>query len=221
MEKGIWVSLITPFDEAGALDLESARKYLNFLKNYDFAGFLLGGSVGEGLLLSPQELASYVKLAREILNKPIMIGVADFSYERAKEKLALDYDYALVTPTIYFKPHAQATIDYFNKVANTANGKVMLYNNPGRVGVPITEQIYDAVYENEKIVSVKECQDEYFDHFSNKYTNWNWFTGNDDYFTNDFFINFELIYRAFYIYHCSTMTHRNKSISHSCLDDWI
>lgn len=189
INKGIWASLITPFNEDGSLDLEAARKYLEYISSYEFSGLLLGGSVGEGLLLSSDELRQYIKLAREITSKKIMIGIADFNYERAKEKLKLDYDYVLVTPPIYFKPHKEAINRYLVKIADTAKAPVMLYNNPGRVGVGITAEMYKRLSFHFDIIAVKECDDEVLKAQSKKLEEWTWFSGNDDVLTKSWFMN--------------------------------
>lgn len=187
INRGIWLSLITPFDQGGKLDLAAAEKYVSLIDQYDFAGLLLGGSVGEGLLVNPDELASYIKITRAISKKPVMICIADFNYERACAKFDLDYDYLLITPCIYFKPHANAVVDYFKMIAKQVARPILLYNNPSRVGVNITNEIYAQVYDIENIIGMKECQDAQFEEFSNKYKRWQWFSGNDDAFLNEFF----------------------------------
>jgi len=187
--KGAWLSLITPFDSAKKFDASAAMEYIKLMEQHDFKGYLLGGSVGEGMLMSNTELAEYIALVRKLSNKPIMICIASFNYELARERMLLDYDYLCVTPCIYFKPHADATVEYFKMVAASAHGPIILYNNPGRVGCAITEQIYDALVEKTNIIGMKECNDEQLDHLSNKHTQWEWLTGNDDYMANPFFMN--------------------------------
>jgi 4-hydroxy-tetrahydrodipicolinate synthase len=188
--KGVWCSLITPFKENLEVDWNAAREYVARLNQYNFAGFLVGGSVGEGLLLSVQEVQKYVDLVRAISTKPIMVGVIDFNFERASLKCKIDADSILATTCIYFKQHAQATIEYFKAISKAIGKKdLVLYNNSGRVGVNLNHDIYSSLYEIENIVGVKECDSDKFDEYSNKFTNWGWFTGNDDYLVDKFFLN--------------------------------
>lgn len=186
---GIWQSLITPFDEQKKIDLVAAERYIKMLEQHDFKGYLIGGSVGEGMLLSDAELADYIKLVRKISSKPIMMCVAAFNFLQIEKRLDLDYDYLCATPCIYFKPHANATIEYFKTLAARSRGPIVLYNNPSRVGCAITEHVYDQLAGVENIIGMKECDDMQFEKLSNKHTHWQWLTGNDDYMCNPFFIN--------------------------------
>ena len=183
--KKIWVSLVTPFDKSLKVDYQAIRKYVAFLDKYDFAGFLLAGSVGEGLLLDPQEIADYIKIIREISNKQIMVGIIDFNYINAQKKMNLDADILLVTPAIYFKPSKAAVVEYLKKIAHTTNKKVMLYNNPGRVCVALDFKQYDELYSIENIVGVKECDDSIALEMISKYPKWEVFTGNDNFLVNE------------------------------------
>ncbi len=187
--QGIWLSLITPFDFAKKFDKSAAEQYVKLMEKYDFAGYLIGGSVGEGMLMTNDELSEYIALVRKLSNKPIMVCIASFNYELARDRMFLDYDYLCVTPCIYFKPHTAAIVEYFKMIASTVHKPVILYNNPSRVGCAITEQIYDALVDVPNIIGMKECDDMQFERLSNKYTQWQWLTGNDDYLSNPFFMN--------------------------------
>lgn len=183
-----WISLITPFNEDKSLDIASLEKYLTFITKYDFDGFLIAGSVGEGFLLSIEEIKTYIKIFRTISKKPIMLGAIDFNFERLNEKLKLDADYFLTTPPIYFKPHQEAIIKHFKSFAKL-NKKIFLYNNPSRVSASITNEIYEAIYEENYIIGVKECDDANFAQRTKNFPKWEWLTGNDDFFIKDEFIN--------------------------------
>lgn len=189
INNGIWTSLITPFDESGKFDAESGKKYVEFLDQYDFAGFLLAGSVGEGMLMSVGEIQEYAKIVRSISKKPIMLCIADFNFARAQERLVIDHDYLCVTPCIYYKPTADMTIEYFRKIAETAQKPVLVYNNPGRVGVAITDYIYDALAKMPNVIGTKDCEDEKFVARSNKYDSLVWFTGDDPFMVPEFLNN--------------------------------
>jgi len=189
-ERKIWLSLVTPFDEARNVDWEAAIEYVRLLDRYDFAGFLVGGSVGEGLLLSDDEVRRYIDVVRKVSNKPIMLGVIDFNFQRAATRLALDADFNLVTPCIYFKPPKEATKEYFRQISNTSKSKVYLYNNAGRVGVNLDRSIYRFAYDElENVIGVKECDDAKFAEYSSEFTRWDFMTGNDPFMISKDFVN--------------------------------
>jgi len=181
MKKKVWLSVVTPFNEDKTLNIFGIKKYIEFLDQYNFEGFLIGGSVGEGLLLSYHELALYFDIIRSISNKKIIIGAIEFNYPNLEQRLNLDADYFLVTPPIYFKPHPLAIIEYIKRVASSGK-KIILYNNPSRVGVAFNEDIYLQLYEIQNIVGVKECDDKLILQGKSKFPRWEWLTGNDPMF---------------------------------------
>lgn len=187
--KGVWLSLITPFDSDNKFDAIAAQKYIQLQNRYNFAGFLIGGTVGEGILLSNDELAKYIAIVRQISKKPIMLCIAAFSYNQAIERLELDHDYLCITAPIYFKPQEEAVIKYFKMILKAASKKIMLYNNPIRVCLNLDESVYEALYNEQKVFAVKECNSDQFNTVSNKYPNWLWMTGEDSFAANSFFLN--------------------------------
>jgi len=196
--KKVWVSLVTPFDDELKFDASAAKRYIEFLDKYDFEGFLVAGSVGEGLLLENSEIAEYIKIIRSISTKKLMCGVIDFNYARASTKLNMDCEILLVTPPIYFKPSKGAIIDYVKQIANNTDKKIMLYNNPDRVGVAfgyfkhapkaresiisaIDFEAYDALYELENVIGIKQCYDVLTEFMEERYPKWEILTGNDEF----------------------------------------
>ena len=183
LEKGICISLITPFLEDLSLDLEGFEKLIRHLDKKDVSSFLIGGSVGEGPLLTNSELKSLIETARKVTKKPLILGVISFNYESIETRLDLDADAVLAVPPIYFKPDEENIFDYFNKIASKK--KLIVYNNPGRVGVSISESLYQRLYnEVPNIIGVKECDDKVHRNLSKKMNKWIWFTGNDDLWPN-------------------------------------
>lgn len=155
--KGIWISLLTPFDAEGNLDLSKIEGYIKFVDKPGIDGFLVGGSVGEGLLLSAKECDEYIKEARKFTNKPIISCIAAPSLLHALEKIHIDADAFLLTPPIYFRPSEDGIFEYIEKICHHSNKPVLLYNNPSRVGCAFSWALYERLAGLDKIIGVKEC----------------------------------------------------------------
>ncbi|GEM_PF-6415413 len=63
--KGIFVSLLTPFDKKENVDEDSLRKLIRFLLKKQVDGLYLCGSAGEGLLLTGEERRKVTKIVLE------------------------------------------------------------------------------------------------------------------------------------------------------------
>ena len=53
--KGLFSALLTPFNEDSSINFDSLEKLVEFNLQNGIDGFYVGGSTGEGLLLSPEE----------------------------------------------------------------------------------------------------------------------------------------------------------------------
>ena len=133
------VALVTPFDEAGDIDIGAHRHNLETLHERGIRGFLIGGSTGEGPYLEPGERLGLVAVAREVLGDGpcILSGV---NAESMRQGLAQSAEAAgagadavlALTPTTLVRGRADAVIDFYEGVADEAGLPVLLYTM-GRV----------------------------------------------------------------------------------------
>ena len=63
--KGVFPALLTPFDKNGAINTDSIKKLVEFNVKKGVNGFYVGGSSGEGLLLTVEERKQLFKAAAE------------------------------------------------------------------------------------------------------------------------------------------------------------
>lgn len=104
---GVIVPLITPVDEDDRVDENSFRKHIRHLSQAGVHGLFVGGSAGEGPLLTVREWGRMVEIAFDENRGAIHLlgGVSDTSTERVKEKIrilaGIGYTHFVVTPTFY------------------------------------------------------------------------------------------------------------------------
>ena len=63
--KGVFPALLTPFDKNGAINVDSVKKLVDLNVKKGVNGFYVGGSSGEGLLLTVDERKQLFKAAAE------------------------------------------------------------------------------------------------------------------------------------------------------------
>jgi 4-hydroxy-tetrahydrodipicolinate synthase len=143
---GIIVPIITPTDEQDRVDEPALRRLVDHLIDSGVHGFLVGGSTGEGPLLSDRE---WVRMNQIVLGQTrsrvaCMGGVQDTSFVRVKWRIAelarIGYRYFVVAPTFYVPIHAASEhlrlFESCRAIADPAM-EMIAYNMPYATGSDI------------------------------------------------------------------------------------
>ncbi|MFI0966769.1 4-hydroxy-tetrahydrodipicolinate synthase [Streptomyces sp. NPDC021080] len=156
-------AMITPFTEAGALDLDGARRLADRLVREGCDGLVLNGTTGESPTTSDAEKSALVRAVREAVGDRarLVTGVGS-SDTRHTVGLALaageaGADGVLVVTPYYSKPPQDALEAHFTEVADASALPVMLYDIPGRTGTRIEPGTMVRLAAHPRIVAVKDC----------------------------------------------------------------
>ncbi|MER5211666.1 4-hydroxy-tetrahydrodipicolinate synthase [Streptomyces sp. NPDC002838] len=156
-------AMITPFGDAGALDLDGAQRLAERLVTDGCDGLVLSGTTGEAPTTTDAEKAALITAVREAVGDrvPIVAGVGTFDTRHTVE-LALAAEKAgadglLVVSPYYSKPPQDALEEHFRQVADASGLPVALYDIPGRTGTRIEPDTMIRLAEHPRIVAVKDC----------------------------------------------------------------
>ncbi|WP_119393447.1 4-hydroxy-tetrahydrodipicolinate synthase [Salinibius halmophilus] len=186
----LWTALVTPLNEDGTLDLLSFKKLLR-MQEAAGNGVLILGSTGEGSNLTIGQREQLVEFTcQQNLSVPIMVGVggldlqAQLAWIRYLELWPIDA-YLLVTP-IYAKPGAAGQAGWFNALMDASSRRCMLYNIPGRAGVPLVDGAIERVQNHPNCWAVKESggNPARFAQLVKDFPTLQWFSGDDDNFAD-------------------------------------
>ncbi len=163
--KGIYVPLVTPFNDDETIDFPSYKKVIDHVIDGGVHGILVGGTTGEYHVMSTEERKSLIKAGCEYAagRVPVLAGVG---CPTAKETIQLaNYAadcgaaFGMVLPPYYHHTSDVGIVDFFKEVAANSKIGIMIYNYPGATNVEMPpEMIYELSME-ENIVSVKESAD--------------------------------------------------------------
>ena len=141
---GFFVAAITPFDEAGKLNVPVLYQLMDKTIDQGAAGFLIGGSSAECPMLSREERLEGLEAAAKYPGREktkLMASVASISTEEAilyaKRAKELGYDCMISTVPYYYKFGMKAIAEYFTALKNAADVPLFLYNFPGNTGIEI------------------------------------------------------------------------------------
>ncbi|MFB7507743.1 4-hydroxy-tetrahydrodipicolinate synthase [Streptomyces broussonetiae] len=156
-------AMITPFTEAGTLDLDGARALAARLVAEGCDGLVLNGTTGESPTTTDREKTELVAAVREAVGDEATlvagVGTADTRHtvELALAAQKAGADGVLVVTPYYSRPPQEAVEAHFRQVADASGVPVMLYDIPGRTGTRIEPDTMIRLAEHPRIVAVKDC----------------------------------------------------------------
>jgi dihydrodipicolinate synthase/N-acetylneuraminate lyase len=155
-------ALVTPFDEAGDIDLDAHLHNVSWMISRGIDGLLIGGSTGEGPYLEPGERHTLVAVAREEADDAFIIcGVSGESLREA-ETLAAEAAEAgadallVVTPTSLARGRDDSVRRYYEALADIAELPVMLYSVPKVTAYELPVDVVKLVAGRVDIVGMKD-----------------------------------------------------------------
>jgi len=162
MFEGVFTAIVTPFTPDGALDDSAFRALLEAQIEGGVDGVVPVGTTGESPTLNFEEHHQVIERAIEVCRGRVKViaGTGGNSTEEALEltRHAKDCgaDGTLQVTPYYNKPSQQGLIRHFTAIADIGL-PVVLYNIPGRTGIPIAVDTIAELAGHPGIVAVKEA----------------------------------------------------------------
>jgi 4-hydroxy-tetrahydrodipicolinate synthase len=158
-------AMVTPFAGDGSLDLDAAAGLATYLiDDLGNDGLVISGTTGESPTTSDTEKADLLRVVLDAVGDraTILAGVGTFNTEHTLELAAtagkLGAHGLLVVTPYYSKPPQAGLVEHFRRVADASEVPVMLYDIPGRAGVPIATETMLRLSEHPRIVAVKDAK---------------------------------------------------------------
>jgi 4-hydroxy-tetrahydrodipicolinate synthase len=162
-------AMVTPMTPAGAVDYDRAARLATYLvdeQRHD--GLVISGTTGESPTTSDEEKDRLLRAVLEAVGDRAVIvagvGTNDTAHtiELAKQAEAAGAAALLVVTPYYNKPPQEGLIRHFTEVADATGLPNMLYDIPGRTGVPIATETLVKLAEHPRIVAVKDAKGDLF-----------------------------------------------------------
>lgn len=156
-------AMITPFTEAGALDLDGAQRLADRLVSRGCDGLVLSGTTGESPTTTDAEKSALVTAVREAVgDRAALVAGVGTADTRHTVELALAAEKAgadglLVVAPYYSRPPQDALEAHFREIADACGLPLTLYDIPARTGTRIEPDTLVRLAEHPRIVAVKDC----------------------------------------------------------------
>ena len=159
---GSGVAIITPFNENG-INFDELGRIIEDQIAGGTDAIVITGTTGESATMTDEEHRQAIKYAVEKVNKriPVVAGAGSnetaYAVELAKHAEEVGADALLVVTPYYNKCTQNGLVAHYNKIADSVNIPLILYNVPSRTGVNIKIETYVKLSKHPRIVAVKEA----------------------------------------------------------------
>lgn len=158
----VLTAMVTPFDEAGRLNLDAARELARHLAANGSDGLVVAATTGEAPTLSDQERRDLVRAVSEAVTIPVLAGTGSSHTEHAialtREASDLGAAGVFVVGPYYNRPPQAGIEAHFREVAAATRLPLMVYDVPGRTGRRIAADVLLRLFrEVDNIVAFKDA----------------------------------------------------------------
>ena len=158
-------AMVTPMASDGAVDYDGAARLADHLvTKMRNDGLVISGTTGESPTTSDAEkdrlLRSVIDAVGDRAAVLAGVGTNDTAHtcELARQAERAGADGLLVVTPYYNKPPQNGLVAHFTAVAESTGLPVMLYDIPGRAGVPIATESLLRLAQHPRIVAVKDAK---------------------------------------------------------------
>lgn len=160
--KGVMTALVTPFNENFEVNEVALRNLIDFVIDKGVTAVVPCGSTGEFTSMSIGERKKVIEITVNQAKgrAKVIAGTGDAGTDTALEltKYAekIGADAALIVSPFYLKPTDKEIFEHYQKIAESTNLPIILYNIPQVTGVEIPWWVVEGLADIENIVGIKD-----------------------------------------------------------------
>jgi len=164
----VLTAMVSPMNPDGSLDLDGAQKLAVHLVDNGNDGLVVNGTTGESPTTSDSEKVELVRVVVEAVGHRayVLAGAGSnntaHSVESARAAAKAGAQGLLIVTPYYNKPPQEGILAHFTTVADATELPVMVYDIPGRTGIPIHTQTLLRMAVHPRIVAVKDAKGDLF-----------------------------------------------------------
>lgn len=163
----VLVALVTPMTPDGEVDWPATEKHLDYVISNGADGVVVTGTTGETSTLTDAEKLQLVKVGKSVASGRAKIITGGGSNETAhaiqlyKASEAAGADGVMIVTPYYNKPTQAGVLTHFRLIADATDLPVILYDIPGRTGIPIAFETILRAAKHPNIVAIKDAKGDF------------------------------------------------------------
>jgi 4-hydroxy-tetrahydrodipicolinate synthase len=163
----VLVALVTPFTHDGEVDWHDVERLIDDVVTNGADGIVVTGTTGETSTLTDAEKVRLVEVGKQVAGsraKIIMGGPSNetaHAIELAKKSEKAGADGIMAVTPYYNKPTQAGVLTHFRMVADATELPMLVYDIPGRAGIPIKYETILRLAKHPRIVGVKDAKGDF------------------------------------------------------------
>lgn len=159
----VLTAMVTPFDAAGAIDVQAVWDLARHLVSHGSDGVVVAGTTGESPTLSADEKVMLFRTAVEAVGDRGVVVAGTGTYDTAEsvrltnEAVAAGVHGVMAVTPYYSRPPQQGLFEHFTAIADASAVPVLVYNIPSRTGRLIEVSTLARLSAHPRIVAVKDA----------------------------------------------------------------
>ena len=145
--RGIFVIVVTPFDDNGELDEKGLRRVIRFCVDAGAQGLVGPANASEFAFLSDDERRRWIEIvATEVAGQIPFVAATTSGHTRLAVELSrfaekTGADGIMAMPPHIIHPEAEGCFEYFETLSKTVNVPICVQNYIGPVGTPMSPEL--------------------------------------------------------------------------------
>lgn len=161
------MALVTPFTADGEVDWDDVEKHIDDVVTQGADGIVVTGTTGETSTLTDDEKVKLVEVGKKVAGsraKVIMGGPSNetaHAIELAKKSAKAGADGIMAVTPYYNKPTQAGVLTHFRMVADATDLPFIVYDIPGRAGIPVQYETILRLAKHPNIVAIKDAKGDF------------------------------------------------------------
>ena len=157
-------AMVSPMRPDGSLDLDAAQRVARHLLDHGHDGIVVNGTTGESPTTTDQEKVELIRAVVEAVGDRVRVTAGAgtnntaHSVELARAAEEAGAHALLVVAPYYNKPPQEGVRAHCSAIADATDLPVMLYDIPGRSGIPFTIESLMELARHPRIAAVKDAK---------------------------------------------------------------
>ncbi|MHA7220201.1 4-hydroxy-tetrahydrodipicolinate synthase [Arthrobacter sp. MDT1-48-3] len=157
-------AMVTPFTADGSVDFDATAALATRLVDDGSDGLVVSGTTGETSTLEDSEKEDLYRVVVETVGDRarVIAGTGtnhtSHSVEMARRAERAGAHGQLVVTPYYNKPTQAGVLGHFSAVAEASDLPIMIYDIPGRSGIPITTETMLRLADHPRILALKDAK---------------------------------------------------------------
>ncbi|MGN0519496.1 MAG: N-acetylneuraminate lyase [Candidatus Fimenecus sp.] len=167
--QGVYAALMTPFSADGSVDYEALKALADHCVDAGLTGLYVGGSTGEGFLLTEEERMEIFRVVGKHLsgkcNLFAHVGAisTDSAIRMAKVAEHSGFDAVSAVAPFYYSFPLEAIKTYYSDIMHATSLPMLMYNFPNAGGFNGMLDVVNAFIQDEKLLGIKHTSQNLFE----------------------------------------------------------